>query len=111
MATANMKDVKRRIKSVESTKQITKAMQLVATSKMRRAKERAVAVQPFFETLFNAMCDISKDSNFTSVFTTKVEKKKTLMMCLCFYIRILTKKAFRDCQKTWKNIKIFPDMS
>ena len=101
MATANMKDVKRRIKSVESTKQITKAMQLVATSKMRRAKERAVAVQPFFETLFNAMCDISKDSNFTSVFTTKVEKKKTLMIVIAgdrglaggFNVNVLKKAA------------------
>lgn len=49
MATANMKDVKRRIKSVESTKQITKAMELVASSKLRRAKERALAVQPFLK--------------------------------------------------------------
>ena len=47
MASANMKDVKRRIKSVESTMQITKAMELVASSKMRRAKERAEAAEPF----------------------------------------------------------------
>ena len=56
MATANMKDVKRRIKSVESTMQITKAMQLVAASKLSRANDRAVAVQPVFETLFNLTC-------------------------------------------------------
>lgn len=101
MATANMKDVKRRIKSVESTKQITKAMQLVATSKMRRAKERAIAVQPFFATLFNAMCDISRDSDFTSVFTTKVEKKKTLIIVIAgdrglaggFNVNVLKKAA------------------
>ena len=36
----SMKDIKLRIKSVESTMQITKAMELVASSKMRRAKER-----------------------------------------------------------------------
>ena len=35
----SMKDIKLRIKSVESTMQITKAMELVASSKMRRAKE------------------------------------------------------------------------
>ena len=101
MATANMKDVKRRIKSVESTKQITKAMQLVAASKMRRAKERAIAVQPFFETLFNAMCDISRDNDFTSVFTNKVEKKKTLMIVVAgdrglaggFNVNVLKKAA------------------
>lgn len=77
-----MKDVKRRIKSVESTMQITKAMQLVASSKMRRAKERAEAVQPFFETLFKTMCDISKDRAFTSVFTKKKFKNSTLMIVI-----------------------------
>ena len=38
---ANMKAVKLRIKSVESTMQITEAMELVASSKLRKAKERA----------------------------------------------------------------------
>ena len=36
-----MKDIKTRIKSVESTKQITKAMELVSSSKFRKAKEKA----------------------------------------------------------------------
>ena len=40
MAGASMKDIKLRIKSVESTMQITKAMELVASSKLRKAKER-----------------------------------------------------------------------
>ena len=48
MASGNMKDIKRRIKSVQSTMQITKAMELVASSKMRRAKERALSVRPYF---------------------------------------------------------------
>ncbi len=42
-----MKDIKLRIRSVESTMQITKAMQLVATSKVRRAKERMEKSQPY----------------------------------------------------------------
>ena len=46
MAGASMKDIKLRIKSVESTMQITKAMQLVATSKLRRAKERMENSKP-----------------------------------------------------------------
>ena len=41
MGGASIKHIKNRIKSVESTRQITKAMELVATSKLRRAKERA----------------------------------------------------------------------
>lgn len=48
---ASMKDIKHRIKSVESTMQITKAMELVASSKLRRAKERAESARPFFNIL------------------------------------------------------------
>ncbi len=47
MAGASMKAIKLRIKSVESTMQITKAMQLVATSKLRRAKERMENSKPY----------------------------------------------------------------
>ena len=46
MAGGSMKDIKRRIKSVESTKQITKAMELVASSKLRRAKEKVEQSRP-----------------------------------------------------------------
>ena len=46
-----MKDIKRRIKSVSNTKQITKAMELVSSAKLRRAKETVVQSRPYFETL------------------------------------------------------------
>ncbi len=82
MATANMKDVKRRIKSVESTMQITKAMQLVASSKLRRAKERALAAQPFFAALYDTMSDISNDPAFTSIYTKKKVLKSTLFVVI-----------------------------
>ncbi len=45
---ANMKAVKLRIRSVQSTMQITKAMELVASSKLRKAKERAETCRPYF---------------------------------------------------------------
>ena len=46
MAGVSMKDIKLRIKSMESTKQITKAMQMVAASKLRRAQERVANSRP-----------------------------------------------------------------
>ena len=49
MASASMNDIKTRMKSVTGTMQITKAMELVATSKLRRARERAERARPFFE--------------------------------------------------------------
>ena len=82
MATANMKDVKRRIKSVESTRQITKAMELVASSKLRRAKERALAAQPFFAAVYDTMADVSRDHVFSSIYTKKEMLKTTLLIVI-----------------------------
>lgn len=55
MASASMNDIKARIKSVESTMQITKAMELVATSKLRRAKQNAENSRHFSDTLNEAI--------------------------------------------------------
>ena len=64
-----MKEIKTRIKSVESTKQITKAMELVSSSKFRKAKERAQSSRPYFNTLYNTVQDIAKNtSNSKNVF-------------------------------------------
>jgi F-type H+-transporting ATPase subunit gamma len=62
MAGASMNGIKSRIKSVTGTMQITKAMELVATSKLRRAKERVEASRPFYETLGESISDILSSS-------------------------------------------------
>ena len=41
------RDIRRRIRSVKNTAQITKAMQMVASSKMRKAQQAALAGRPF----------------------------------------------------------------
>ena len=48
---ANMKAVKLRMKSIQSTMQITKQWNWSASSKLRKAKERADASRPYFHTL------------------------------------------------------------
>ncbi|MBR2650400.1 MAG: ATP synthase F1 subunit gamma [Clostridia bacterium] len=55
MAGASMNTIKTRIRSVESTMQITRAMELVATSKLRRAKERAEGIKPYMSALLNTV--------------------------------------------------------
>ena len=63
------KIIKNRIKSVESTKQITKAMELVATSKMRKAKDSMERIKPYFESLRLLAEDImDSNTDFSSVF-------------------------------------------
>ncbi len=44
---ANVRDIRRRIRSVKSTRQITKAMKMVSAAKLRRAQERALAARPY----------------------------------------------------------------
>ena len=80
MASGNMKSIKRRIKSVESTLQITKAMEVVSSSKLRKAKEKADNARPFFTALYETMCDIqSENAGFLSPYTHN-RKVKTVML-------------------------------
>ena len=75
-----MKAIKRRIKSVGSTKQITKAMQLVASSKLRKAKVRAEQARPYFNELYRTMCEIASGRNIQTVFTQRREVKRRLFI-------------------------------
>ena len=77
MAGVSMKDIKSRIKSMESTKQITKAMEMVAASKLRGAQERAIASRPYFEVLYQTMHDIADaNTDLTSPFVQKPRGEK-----------------------------------
>ncbi len=83
MAGASMKHIKTRIKSVESTRQITKAMELVATSKLRRAKERVERARPYHEVLADAITALqSAAPDGSNVFTQEREVKKTCFVVL-----------------------------
>ena len=75
---ASMKQIKTRIKSVESTRQITKAMELVATSKLRRAKEKAENARPYHRVLLQAIASLQASAGeCPTVFATEREVKKT----------------------------------
>ena len=79
----SMKEIKLRIKSVESTMQITKAMELVASSKLGRAKERVEHSRPYFETLYATLFDIAAaDSEFSSPYLAKRETHRRLYIVI-----------------------------
>lgn len=59
MAGISTKQIKTRIRSMEATRQITKAMEMVASSKLRRAQAQALAAKPYFETLYGVIQDIA----------------------------------------------------
>lgn len=60
---ANLRDIRRRIKSVKNTAQITRAMQLVAAAKMKKAQDQAMAGREYASQLNAVLSDIS--ANFS----------------------------------------------
>src|ERR1700761_5957821 len=52
---ANVLDLRRRIRSVKNTRQITRAMKMVSAARLRRAQERALAARPYAQMLTNVL--------------------------------------------------------
>lgn len=59
---SNMQSIKRRMKSVESTKKITKAMQLVATSKLRKTRNQLDELKPYYSKVQETVASILKSN-------------------------------------------------
>jgi len=55
---AKTRELKRRIRSIQSTKKITRTMEMVATSKLKRAQDRVVAARPYAQALRDAIADL-----------------------------------------------------
>ena len=83
MAGASMKDIKLRIRSVESTMQITKAMELVASSKLRKAKERQERSRPYFTQMRDTLASIETSTrDFSSPYQKQREVKKRCLIMI-----------------------------
>lgn len=73
-----LRDIKRQIKSIQNTKQITKAMEMVAAAKLRRAQEKATAALPYSDKLKEVVGSIASGTNDIShPMLEKREVKKT----------------------------------
>ena len=59
---ASLQDIKGRIRSINSTKKITSAMNLVATSKLNKSKEAALRTRPFFNKIIETMQSIAQNA-------------------------------------------------
>jgi F-type H+-transporting ATPase subunit gamma len=60
---ANLRDIRRRIKSIKNTAQITRAMQLVAASKMKRAQDQAVSGRAYADLLNKVLVNLKEQSD------------------------------------------------
>ncbi|HEX5604662.1 MAG TPA: F0F1 ATP synthase subunit gamma, partial [Pyrinomonadaceae bacterium] len=56
----NLLDIRRRIKSVKNTQQITKAMKMVSAAKLRRAQERVVTARPFANKMAEVLGELAQ---------------------------------------------------
>ena len=69
MAGVSSKEIKNRIRSMESTKQITKAMEMVAASKLRKAQSQVQLSRPYFEILYSTINNIvASNQDFSSAY-------------------------------------------
>ena len=83
MAGVSTKEIKNRIRSMESTKQITKAMEMVAASKLRRAQAQIQNSRPYFEILYSTIQDIVRNNrDFSSPYLKEKEVKKVMYIVI-----------------------------
>ena len=80
---ANLRDIRRRIKSVKNTAQITRAMQLVAAAKMKKAQDQAIAGREYSKQLNGVLQDISEGfSDATHVLLEKRSGSRELVLII-----------------------------
>ena len=83
MATVSTKEIKTRIRSMESTRQITKAMEMVAASKLRHAQALVANSRPYFEHLYGVVTDIvNAGQDMSSPYLQKREGNKVLYVVI-----------------------------
>src|SRR6185295_16213125 len=75
------RDLRRRIKSIRNTSQITKAMQMVAASKMRKAQQAALAGRPYAALMNNVLAEVTANAgDFTHPLMEKREAGKQALI-------------------------------
>lgn len=63
---ASLQDIRRRIKSVKNTQQITKAMKMVAAARLRKAQEAAISNKPYADKMYEVIADVALNAgNFS----------------------------------------------
>jgi F-type H+-transporting ATPase subunit gamma len=80
---ASTRELRRRIRSIGSTSQITRAMQMVAASKMRKAQQAAIALQPFMRLLYRIQREATtraRDFEHQLLRTRPVKKRAVILV-------------------------------
>src|SRR3989338_4523518 len=107
---ASTKEIKRRIKSVKNTKKITKAMELVAASKMKRAVNATLASRLYAEYSWEILTSIAKNAKeIKHPFFTDREVKNILLILITSNRGLCGAYNAQVIKKTIQKLKEFPE--
>ena len=80
---ASMKDIKRRRDSIQSTGQITKAMKLVSTVKLQKAKGKAESTKPYSDLMYETICNmLARSGNINHKYLVPGESSKNAVITI-----------------------------
>jgi len=79
---ANIRLIRHRIRSIQSTAKITRAMEMIATSKMRRAQERGLAGRPYAEKITQVLADLAALPDTGRVLHPLLQRRPVAKVCI-----------------------------
>ena len=90
------KEIRGKIKSVENTKKITKAMEMVAASKMRKAQERMRAARPYTEKVRNIAANLGRaNPEYTHAFMRDIKEDKNIQNSWTAFNANISRKLYK----------------
>jgi F-type H+-transporting ATPase subunit gamma len=111
-------DLRRRIRSVKNTQQITKAMKMVAAAKLRRAQERMMAARPYAAALREVLASVSTrvDISKHPLLAEREQEKKVLLLvvtadrglCGAFNTNVLRAAQNAIKENGWEEVQLVP---
>jgi F-type H+-transporting ATPase subunit gamma len=111
-------DLRRRIRSVKNTQQITKAMKMVAAAKLRRAQERMMSARPYAAALRQVLASISTrvDMSKHPLLATREQENKVLLLIVtadrglagAFNTNIIRAAQNAIAEKGWQEVELLP---
>jgi F-type H+-transporting ATPase subunit gamma len=115
---ASLIDIRRRLRSVKSTQQITRAMKMVAAAKLRRAQERVIGARPYAKLITSMLASVQEHSRgLTHPLLETREEKKVLVvavagdrgLCGAFNTNVHRATAHLISQHPeWKEVRLLP---
>ena len=115
---ASLIDIRRRLRSVKSTQQITKAMKMVAAAKLRRAQDRVVGARPYAKLLGNVLASVTAHAGEVKhpLMAVRQEKRVVIVVVagdrgLCGAFNTNVHRAtmhLLDAHPEWTEVRILP---